>query len=134
MPLRLITAGESHGPRLTAILEGIPAGLRIDPDFVDRDLTRRQHGYGRGGRMKIESDRALFEGGVRGPGRGGGGLQAPSSRVRDRGSKRGAVAGFGDRRELSPLLHVARERPRGLAATGDRRDDREEDGRGGRFR
>ncbi len=66
MPLRLVTAGESHGPRLTAILEGIPAGLRIDPDFVDRDLTRRQHGYGRGGRMKIESDRALFEGGVRG--------------------------------------------------------------------
>jgi len=66
MPLRLVTAGESHGPRLTAILEGIPAGLRIDPDFVDRDLTRRQHGYGRGGRMKIESDRALFQGGVRG--------------------------------------------------------------------
>jgi chorismate synthase len=66
MPLRLVTAGESHGPRLTAILEGIPAGLRIDPDFVDRDLARRQHGYGRGGRMKIESDRALFEGGVRG--------------------------------------------------------------------
>jgi len=66
MPLRLVTAGESHGPRLTAILEGIPAGLRIDPDFVDRDLARRQHGYGRGGRMKIESDRVLFEGGVRG--------------------------------------------------------------------
>jgi len=66
MPLRLVTAGESHGPRLTAILEGIPAGLRIDPDFVDRDLARRQHGYGRGGRMKIEHDRALFQGGVRG--------------------------------------------------------------------
>ncbi len=66
MPLRLVTAGESHGPRLTAILEGIPAGLRIDPGFVDRDLARRQHGYGRGGRMKIEHDRALFQGGVRG--------------------------------------------------------------------
>jgi chorismate synthase len=64
--LRLLTAGESHGPRLTAILEGIPSGLRIDPAFVDRDLARRQHGYGRGGRMKIEQDRALFEGGVRG--------------------------------------------------------------------
>jgi chorismate synthase len=64
--LRLLTAGESHGPRLTAILEGIPSGLRIDPTFVDRDLARRQHGYGRGGRMKIEQDRALFEGGVRG--------------------------------------------------------------------
>lgn len=65
MALRLLTAGESHGPRLTAILEGIPAGLRIDPAFVDRELARRQHGYGRGGRMKIESDHASFEGGVR---------------------------------------------------------------------
>ena len=66
MTLRLVTAGESHGPRLTAILEGIPAGLRIDSAFVDRDLARRQHGYGRGGRMKIEKDRATLEGGVRG--------------------------------------------------------------------
>jgi chorismate synthase len=65
MPLRLVTAGESHGPRLTAILEGIPAGLRIDPDFVDRDLARRQHGYGRGGRMKIESDTVEIRSGVR---------------------------------------------------------------------
>lgn len=66
MPLLLTTAGESHGPRLTAILEGIPAGLRIDPGFVAGELARRQHGYGRGGRMKIEKDEALFEGGVRG--------------------------------------------------------------------
>ena len=66
MPLRLTTAGESHGPRLTAILEGMPAGLRIDPNFVASELARRQHGYGRGGRMKIEKDAALFEGGVRG--------------------------------------------------------------------
>ncbi len=66
MPLRLLTAGESHGPRLTAILEGFPAGLTIDPAFVARELARRQHGYGRGGRMKIEKDEALFEGGVRG--------------------------------------------------------------------
>jgi chorismate synthase len=66
MPLKLTTAGESHGPRLTAILEGIPAGLRIDPGFVNRELARRQHGYGRGGRMKIEKDEAIFEGGVRG--------------------------------------------------------------------
>lgn len=66
MPLRLTTAGESHGPRLTAILEGIPAGLAIDPAFVAGDLARRQHGYGRGGRMRIEKDAALFEGGVRG--------------------------------------------------------------------
>ncbi len=66
MPLKLTTAGESHGPRLTAILEGIPAGLRVDPAFVNGELARRQHGYGRGGRMKIERDEALFEGGVRG--------------------------------------------------------------------
>ena len=66
MPLTLTTAGESHGPRLTAILEGIPAGLVLDPAFVARELARRQHGYGRGGRMKIEKDEAVFEGGVRG--------------------------------------------------------------------
>lgn len=66
MTLRLTTAGESHGPRLTAILEGIPAGVKIDPAFVDRELARRQHGYGRGGRMRIEKDHALFEGGIRG--------------------------------------------------------------------
>jgi len=66
MPLRLTTAGESHGPRLTAILEGMPAGLTIDPAFVAAELARRQHGYGRGGRMKIEKDAAVFEGGVRG--------------------------------------------------------------------
>src|SRR5438046_9915549 len=66
MSLKLTTAGESHGPRLTAILEGIPAGLRIDPDFVNRELARRQHGYGRGGRMKIEHDEADIVGGVRG--------------------------------------------------------------------
>ncbi len=60
MPLRLTTAGESHGPRLTAILEGIPAGLRIDPLFVRSELARRQHGYGRGGRMKIEKRRGVL--------------------------------------------------------------------------
>jgi chorismate synthase len=66
MPLRLLTAGESHGPRLTAILEGMPAGLRIDAAFVAGELARRQHGYGRGGRMRIEKDEAIFEGGLRG--------------------------------------------------------------------
>jgi len=66
MPLRLTTAGESHGPRLTAILEGIPAGLTVDPDFLASELARRQHGYGRGGRMKIEHDVAILEGGLRG--------------------------------------------------------------------
>ncbi len=64
--LSLVTAGESHGPKLTGILSGLPAGLRIDAAAVDADLVRRQHGYGRGGRMKIEKDTALFTGGLRG--------------------------------------------------------------------
>lgn len=61
-----MTAGESHGPRLTTILEGIPAGLSLLGADVDADLARRQRGYGRGGRMKIETDRVEFVGGVRG--------------------------------------------------------------------
>ena len=65
MPLRFMTAGESHGPGLTAILEGMPSGLAIDPAAVDAELARRQAGYGRGGRMRIEKDRAEFTGGVR---------------------------------------------------------------------
>jgi chorismate synthase len=64
--LRWMTAGESHGPRLTALVEGIPAGLPLLAEDVDFDLGRRQKGYGRGGRMKIETDRVEFIGGVRG--------------------------------------------------------------------
>ena len=63
--LRFVTAGESHGQCLTAILEGIPAGLKIDIDEINRDMARRQQGYGRGGRMKIETDRAEILSGVR---------------------------------------------------------------------
>ncbi len=63
--LRFMTAGESHGPRLTAILEGLPAGLRLEREDIDRDLARRQQGYGRGGRMKIETDKVEVLSGVR---------------------------------------------------------------------
>jgi chorismate synthase len=63
--LRFQTAGESHGQGLVAILSGLPAGLRVDFDYVNRELKRRQGGYGRGGRMKIESDTAQFLSGVR---------------------------------------------------------------------
>jgi chorismate synthase len=63
--LRFLTAGESHGPGLVVILEGIPAGLPVDFDRVAEQLRRRQGGYGRGRRMAIESDRAEFVGGVR---------------------------------------------------------------------
>ena len=60
-----MTAGESHGPRLVAMVEGIPAGLPLLASDVDEDLARRQRGYGRGGRMKIETDRVEFGGGIR---------------------------------------------------------------------
>jgi chorismate synthase len=65
MSLRLITAGESHGPGLTCIVEGLPAGLELDSVALNRDLARRQLGHGRGGRMKIERDRVEVTGGVR---------------------------------------------------------------------
>src|SRR6201990_97628 len=65
MTLRLTTAGESHGPGLTCILEGLPAGLELERDAINRDLARRQLGHGRGGRMKIERDQVEVTGGVR---------------------------------------------------------------------
>jgi len=61
-----MTAGESHGPRLTALVEGVPSGLGLLAEDIDVDLARRQRGYGRGGRMKIETDRVEIVGGVRG--------------------------------------------------------------------
>src|SRR6266705_3905639 len=64
--LRFLTAGESHGPQLTVIVEGLPAGLEISEDDLRRDLARRQGGHGRGGRQKIETDFARIVSGVRG--------------------------------------------------------------------
>jgi chorismate synthase len=63
--LRFLTAGESHGPCLTMIVEGLPAGLPVEKTIIDADLRRRQGGYGRGGRMKIEKDAVRFLSGVR---------------------------------------------------------------------
>jgi chorismate synthase len=63
--LRYYTAGESHGEALVAFISGLPAGLKVDQNFVDRELWRRQQGYGRGGRMKIERDTAHILSGVR---------------------------------------------------------------------
>jgi len=65
MPLRFLTAGESHGKALVAIVEGLPAGLPVSAAWVDRDLGRRMLGYGRGARMKIERDRIEWLAGVR---------------------------------------------------------------------
>src|SRR5919106_3231210 len=65
MSLRFPTAGESHGPGLVAIVEGLPAGLELDREALDREMARRQLGYGRGGRMKIERDAVELRSGVR---------------------------------------------------------------------
>ena len=64
--LRFLTAGESHGPSLTTILDGIPAGLSLNPEIINKELARRQQGYGSGGRMKIEKDTVQILGGVMG--------------------------------------------------------------------
>src|SRR5215472_2532274 len=63
--LRFLTAGESHGPALTSIVEGFPAGVAVTAEAIDHDLARRQQGYGRGGRMTIERDQVQFRSGVR---------------------------------------------------------------------
>jgi chorismate synthase len=63
--LRFLTAGESHGPSLTVVVEGIPAGWPIDIGAINRHLARRQQGYGRGQRMKIEKDEVQVTSGVR---------------------------------------------------------------------
>ena len=65
MPLRFLTAGESHGPALTTIIEGLPAGVPVDKATIDRELRRRMGGYGRGGRMKLEADEVEILGGTR---------------------------------------------------------------------
>src|SRR5580765_8771653 len=65
MTLRLVTAGESHGPALVAILSGLPAGLELDRDAIDGDLRRRQQGYGRSPRQQIETDTVEVLSGLR---------------------------------------------------------------------
>src|SRR6201993_3085239 len=62
--IRFSTAGESHGEALIALISGLPAGLKVDEEFVNRELWRRQQGYGRGGRMKIETDTAHVLSGI----------------------------------------------------------------------
>ena len=63
--IRLLTAGESHGKALTVIIEGFPSNLPISKEFIDNQLRRRQMGYGRGGRMKIETDQVEINSGIR---------------------------------------------------------------------
>ena len=63
--MRFLTAGESHGPALVAIIEGFPAKVPVTQEAIDRDLARRQLGHGRGGRMKIERDQVEIMSGIR---------------------------------------------------------------------
>src|SRR5690554_7287075 len=63
--MRYLTAGESHGPAITTIIEGLPANLPLDHLTINQDLARRQQGYGRGGRMKIEKDQVEILAGLR---------------------------------------------------------------------
>lgn len=103
--LRFLTAGESHGPSLVAILEGVPAGLPIDFDRITADLRRRQGGYGRGRRMAIESDRAQIVAGVR--------------RGRTTGGPLALVIANKDWENWQLTMHIGPDAPPG--ATGARR-------------
>ncbi|MFQ5791864.1 MAG: chorismate synthase [Acidobacteriota bacterium] len=103
--LRFLTAGESHGPELTVILEGLPMGLELDLEAVQRDMARRQQGYGRGARMKIEKDRAELVGGVR-HGRTTGGPICLRIRNRDWENWQDQLSPYPDQntREPAPLV------------------------------
>lgn len=106
--LRLLTAGESHGPALCAILEGLPYGIALEKAFIDRDLARRQGGFGRGGRMKIETDEVEILSGIR----HGYTLGSPIAMVvrnRDFANWQEIMAPFGDVPEQSKPL--TRPRP-----------------------
>lgn len=119
--LRFMTAGESHGPCLTAILEGLPAGLKLDEAAINRDLARRQGGYGRGGRMKIEKDKVQVVSGVR-FGRTLGGPVTLQVVNRDYANWGGRMAPFGE--PEAPKVTAAR--PGHADLTGVMKYDRED--------
>src|SRR2546422_10691067 len=92
MAIRFLTAGESHGPALTVILDGLPAGVPVDADRIRHELWRRQQGHGRGGRMRIERDKAEILGGG-GVGRTVGGAGGMTIANPGWGDWRGGVGG-----------------------------------------
>ncbi|MFQ6090436.1 MAG: chorismate synthase, partial [Candidatus Bipolaricaulia bacterium] len=100
--LRYLTAGETHGPALIGVLEGLPAGLAIDREKIDHELERRQGGYGRGGRMAIERDRAEVLSGVR-FGRTTGGPLALLIENRDWPNWREVMDPFGEPEDYQPV-------------------------------
>jgi len=122
------SAGESHGPQLTIIVQGLPAGVRLDRARINRDLARRQHGYGRGGRMKIESDEAEITAGIRG-GESLGSPVAITIRNRDFDNWRGAMDPWELDEEEARKRRVHAPRPGHVDLPGgmkyDRRDLRD---------
>ena len=116
---RWMTAGESHGPGLTVIVGGVPSGLEIDEDYIERQMARRQKGYGSGGRMKIEKDRAELRGGVR----HGVTIGAPIAmwiENLDHANWRDPMAVHGERPDAETARSVTRPRP-GHAGRSTRR-------------
>jgi chorismate synthase len=110
MALRFLTAGESHGPALTVIVEGLPAGIPVRKPAVDRELRRRMGGYGRGGRMRIESDEVEILGGVR-HGRSLGSPVAMLIRNRDFANWTAAMDPQGERPSGDAARALTRPRP-----------------------
>ena len=124
--LRFFTAGESHGPALTAIVEGFPAGVPVTAAAINVDLARRQQGYGRGGRMKIERDEVQFRSGIR----FGESLGSPITLlVENRDWKNWTGKMSPDAADRDPKYVVSRPRPGHADLTGalkyDRRDVRD---------
>jgi chorismate synthase len=124
--LRFFTAGESHGPALTAIVEGFPAGVPVTVETINADLARRQKGYGRGGRMKIERDEVQLRSGIR----FGESLGAPITLVVDNRDWANWTSKMSPRAEdRDPKYVVSRPRPGHADLTGalkyDRRDVRD---------
>lgn len=124
--LRFFTAGESHGPALTAIVEGFPAGVPVTAETINHDLARRQKGYGRGGRMKIERDEVQFRSGIR----FGESLGAPITLVVENLDWKNWTSKMSPRAEdRDPKYVVSRPRPGHADLTGalkyDRRDVRD---------
>jgi len=124
--LRFFTAGESHGPALTAIVEGFPAGVPVTAEAINADLARRQQGYGRGGRMKIERDEVQLRSGIR----FGESLGAPITLVVDNRDWTNWTSKMSPRAEdRDPKYVVSRPRPGHADLTGalkyDRRDVRD---------
>jgi chorismate synthase len=124
--LRFFTAGESHGPALTAIVEGFPAGVPVTAETINQDLARRQKGYGRGGRMKIERDEVQFSSGIR----FGESLGAPITLIVENRDWKNWTSKMSPRAEdRDPKYVVSRPRPGHADLTGalkyDRRDVRD---------